>query len=80
MSQTRPDLAGIAAALRTERQRLKLTQTAFGQRYGLTQGQVSKLESGAMREISAPVERALVRIIGKALYKGTTPPTAVAKS
>lgn len=71
MGRSSPDLRGMAVAIRAERERQQLTQTEFGQRYGLTQGQVSKLETATMRELSAPVERAVIRIVGKVLYTGT---------
>jgi hypothetical protein len=55
------DMAALAELVRRDRARLNLNQTVYGQRLGLTQGQISDLERARFLELSHDVQRGLAR-------------------
>lgn len=65
------DFAELQTLVR--RARGSVNQTAWGRRVGLTQAQVSKLETGAMRELSREVYDTLTRLLGPLPMVGEAP-------
>ena len=57
------DWPRLAALVRKDRQ--SRSQSEYAAQLGLTQGQISKLETGAMRTLSYEVGRALEHRFGK---------------
>jgi transcriptional regulator with XRE-family HTH domain len=55
------DMAALAELVRRDRTRLNLNQTVYGQRLGLTQGQISDLERARFLELSHDVQQGLAR-------------------
>jgi transcriptional regulator with XRE-family HTH domain len=61
MKTEKVDLAALAVLVRRDRMELNLSQTNYGHRLGLTQGQVSDLERARFVDLSHEVRQRLVR-------------------